>query len=125
MFNFHPFDNLSFPGKKIDPRSNINHIAGLSVLPPLPLLFAAKVGDISAFKRFYLKGMDMQKADFDGRTALHIAAAEGHFELVKYLVETVKVNPQPKDRWNSTPFCDALKSNNLDIIEYLRMFCCL
>ena len=64
----------------------------------------------------------MEKADYDGRTALHLAAAEGHFDLVKYLVERVKVNPRPKDRWNSIPYNDAIRSNNIEVIEYLRKF---
>ena len=119
VFNFHDFDNLNYSEKKIDPRRSMHQIAGLSICS---LLFAAKAGDLSTFKKFRLKGVDMQKADYDGRTALHLAAAEGHFDLVKYLVERVKVNPRPKDRWNSTPYNDAIRSNNIEVIEYLRKY---
>jgi glutaminase len=121
-FNFHHFDNLNYSEKKMDPRSFMNRIAGLSMSPPLLLLFAAKSGDISAFKRLHAKGIDMQKADLDGRTSLHIAAAEGHMELVQYLIEIVKVNPQPKDRWDSTPYEYSFRSSNIEMIEYLRKF---
>ena len=31
--------------------------------------------------------VDMGIADYDGRTALHLAAAEGHLDVVKFLVE--------------------------------------
>jgi glutaminase len=117
MFNFHDFDNLNYSEKKIDPRRNKHDIASFHITT---LLFAAKAGDISAFKRLHLQGVDMEKADYDGRTALHLAAAEGHFELVKYLVEVVKVNPLPMDRWNSTPHNDAKRSNNIEVFEYLK-----
>lgn len=44
------------------------------------------------------EGVDMQTTDYDGRTALHLAAAEGHPEVVQFLLEKCKVTPLPKDR---------------------------
>uniref|UniRef100_A0A8C0YYE1 glutaminase n=1 Tax=Canis lupus familiaris TaxID=9615 RepID=A0A8C0YYE1_CANLF len=41
------------------------------------LLFAAYTGDVSALRRFALSAMDMEQRDYDSRTALHVAAAEG------------------------------------------------
>lgn len=34
--------------------------------------------------------MDMEQKDDDSRTALHVAAAEGHIEVVKFLMEARK-----------------------------------
>ncbi|MGH0156062.1 UNVERIFIED_CONTAM: hypothetical protein FKN15_046254 [Acipenser sinensis] len=62
------------------------------------LLFAAYTGDVSALRRFALSSMDMEQRDYDSRTALHVAAAEGHSEVVRFLLEACKVNPIPKDR---------------------------
>ena len=48
--------------------------------------------------RHYLQGVDMTISDYDGRTALHLAAAEGQEAAVKFLLETCQVPPNPKDR---------------------------
>ena len=40
----------------------------------------------------------MNLGDYDGRTALHLAAAEGHVRCVKFLLDTCGVKHDPKDR---------------------------
>ena len=42
---------------------------------------------------------DMSISDFDGRTPLHLAAAEGHFECVKFLLQSCEVPSEPTDRY--------------------------
>ncbi len=62
-------------------------------------------------ERLLKNGTDVNSADYDFRTALHIAAAEGHGEVVKLLIE-FKANVNAADRWGSTPLQVRLDENN-------------
>ncbi|XP_053173388.1 glutaminase kidney isoform, mitochondrial-like isoform X2 [Scomber japonicus] len=103
-FNFHNYDNLRHFTRKHDPRRRSDEDPNKSVVN---LMFAAYSGDVSALRRFALSGLNMEQTDYDSRTALHIAAAEGHVEAVIFLTEVCKLNPHMKDRWGNTPLDDA------------------
>lgn len=49
--------------------------------------------------RLLLAGAEADACDYDQRTALHIAAAEGNLPAVKVLVEGGGANVCVKDRW--------------------------
>uniref|UniRef100_A0A667XYQ3 glutaminase n=1 Tax=Myripristis murdjan TaxID=586833 RepID=A0A667XYQ3_9TELE len=48
--------------------------------------------------RYFLSGVDVNAVDYDGRSALHVAAAEGHTEVIRFLLENAGGNPALKDR---------------------------
>ncbi|KIH64221.1 ankyrin repeat protein [Ancylostoma duodenale] len=122
-FNFHNYDSLLHAdSKKHDPRRRIGNRDTELVVS---LLFAAKNGDFEVVRRMYLQGTNLEMADYDGRTALHVAAAEGHMHLVKFFVNVAKVNHQPRDRihvpsrWGRTPLDDARAFHHEDCIRFL------
>jgi ankyrin repeat protein len=41
----------------------------------------------------------MASCDYDGRTALHLAAAEGQLDALEFLLRTCAVPPEPVDRY--------------------------
>uniref|UniRef100_A0A6Q2XFV2 glutaminase n=1 Tax=Esox lucius TaxID=8010 RepID=A0A6Q2XFV2_ESOLU len=117
LCNFHNYDNLRHFVKKLDPRREGGDQRVKSVIN---LLFAAYTGDVSALRRFALSSMDMEQRDYDSRTALHVAAAEGHIEVVKFLLEACRVNPVPKDRWGNTPMDEAVHFGHHDVVTMLQ-----
>ncbi|XP_042185865.1 glutaminase kidney isoform, mitochondrial-like [Oncorhynchus tshawytscha] len=118
-FNFHNYDNLRHFVKKQDPRRQDGDDRNKSVVN---LMFAAYSGDVSALRRFALSSMDMELKDYDSRTALHVAAAEGHVEVVRFLTDTCKVNPFVKDRWSSIPLDDALQFGHGAVVKVLQEY---
>jgi len=117
VFNFHNYDDLNHTERKMDPRKSKVDTETNSVVN---LLFGSSTGDVTAIRRFALSGMDMTASDYDGRTALHLAAAEGHLHVIRMLIEQCHVPPQPKDRWNFTPLDDARRFSRAECVVYLE-----
>ncbi|XP_032377262.1 glutaminase liver isoform, mitochondrial [Etheostoma spectabile] len=118
-FNFHNYDNLRHFTKKHDPRNRSDEDSNKSVVN---LMFAAYSGDLAALRRFALSAVNMEQRDYDSRTALHIAASEGHLEAVIFLTEVCKVNPHMKDRWGNTPLDDAMQFGHDVIVSALQEY---
>ncbi|KAM4563090.1 glutaminase kidney isoform, mitochondrial isoform 5-T5 [Odontesthes bonariensis] len=118
-FNFHNYDNLRHFTKKHDPRRGSDDDPNKSVVN---LMFAAYSGDVTALRRFALSAVDMEQRDYDSRTALHVAAAEGHEDAVTFLTEICKVNPYIKDRWGNTPLDDAMQFGHDVVVSVLHKY---
>ncbi|XP_049780661.1 glutaminase liver isoform, mitochondrial-like isoform X2 [Schistocerca cancellata] len=116
-FNFHRYDNLKHATNKKDPRRHKYETKGLSIVN---LLFSAASGDVTAMRRHRLSGMDMTLSDYDGRTALHLACAEGHLDCVVFLLEHCGVPHDPKDRWGNLPIDEAETFGHAEIVQYLK-----
>ena len=70
-------------------------------------------------RRLLASGVSLDSADYDHRAPLHLAAAEGHLEVVEYLINQ-GVDPNPRDRWGGTPLSDAIRHDRDQVCEFLR-----
>uniref|UniRef100_A0A7S4H8T1 Cyclic nucleotide-binding domain-containing protein n=1 Tax=Guillardia theta TaxID=55529 RepID=A0A7S4H8T1_GUITH len=94
---------LNFPGKE----------AGVLLCSHA---FHGKLADI---ERLISNGINVNESNYDLRTALHLAACEGHEDVVKYLLsKSADVNC--RDRLGRTPLCDALVHCHTNIQDMLR-----
>ena len=86
-----------------------------------PLCAAAFSGDIEAIDKIIADGGDVNRDRFphDGRSALHAAAAGGHLEAVKYLVQKCGAELLP-DRFGAIPIHDAVHHSHDAIREFLQ-----
>lgn len=115
-YNFHNYDSLNFETQnKKDPRRRKYETKTNKVMS---LIFAASDGDLDEIRRLNSIGLDLNEPDYDGRTALHLAAAENQVEVVKYLLKN-GVKRDPEDRWGATPIEDARRGNYQELINLL------
>ena len=116
-YNFHVYDPLvggEQAGKR-DPRLGRHNAVEGSVR----LLWSASQGDIDDVRAALAAGVDVNASDYDGRTALHLAAAEGRHDVVRYLLEH-GARPGAVDRWGGTPLSDAERGGHAEVEAAIR-----
>ncbi len=113
-YSFHNFDIVTgAEGEKTDPTRRKASIRNARVVD---LCWAAAKGDTKEIQRLVASGAAINGADYDGRTALHIAASEGQAVSVQYILQNGG-RRDVKDRWGNTPLDDARRSGHLGIAD--------
>jgi len=79
---------------------------------------AAVTGNLSKLESIESEGVDLNLANTDGRTALHLAASEGLEKTVEWLLNR-GVNPSAVDRNGSTPLMEAQRARHSEVIKLL------
>lgn len=119
-YKLHIYDGLVENSSKKDPRNRSMQAMSAYLME---LMFAASYGALDDVIKLNARGMDLCAADYDKRTALHLAASEGHLDIVQYLVDYYKTRTaslSPVDRWGGTPLQDAVKGKHIPVMELLK-----
>ncbi|CAM8971418.1 unnamed protein product [Rhodiola kirilowii] len=80
----------------------------------------ASIGDRVGLNLMLRKGTPPDVQDYDRRTALHLAASEGHASIVELLLH-YGADVNLKDRWQRTPLTDARLYGHRDICRILEV----
>ncbi|TNV87787.1 hypothetical protein FGO68_gene11594 [Halteria grandinella] len=84
----------------------------------LRVFYSAFYGSLDNLLILEQQGVSIQPQDPEGRTPLHVAATEGYFDIVKYLVQR-GVDIFHKDKRGNDAYLDAQRMGNDEIAEYL------
>jgi ankyrin repeat protein len=71
------------------------------------LVRAGVSGDFEEVRRMLRKGVDVNQANYDGRTVLHMAAVEGNYRVVELLLNE-GADKNAHDRWGNTALQDSI-----------------
>jgi len=96
-----------------NPDPNLRDSRGMTVLH-----VAAAIGRVGAVGRLLELGADPSAVDDYGFTALHWAAQNGHLEMIRHLVDNVKVE-RMADRLSRTPAALAKSRGHTTVSDYL------
>lgn len=94
--DYHIFNNLT---KEKCPNNNLEKLDKDTILTIF--ITAASNNDIEKIEKI-VKYVDINQGDYDKRTALHLACANGEINMVKKLLELGAI-VNVKDRWGNTP----------------------
>lgn len=77
-------------------------------------------GDVDRISLLLSAGCPVNAGNFDGRTALHIAACNGD-RTITTLLRQYGADSHAKDRWGNTPLSEAAKYNHYDLVNILSL----
>ena len=78
-----------------------------------------RAGSLETLQLAVSCGAQINAADYDRRTPLHLAASEGNARIVEYLLDSGG-DMHAKDRWGGTPLVDAVREGHSTVAQLLR-----
>jgi hypothetical protein len=108
MARFYNFDNNT----KFSTHDPVEH---------LKLIHFAAAGNLNLIRELLTENsnINVSDSDYDGRTALHLAAQEGHYHVAEFLIKS-GANVFATDRWNNSSLQCATQNKRNDIAMLLR-----
>ena len=79
----------------------------------------ARAGKVEALGQMASNGVQINAADYDKRTALHLAASEGNKPVVEFLLDS-GAHVNAADRWGGTPLRDAIREGHDTVARILK-----
>ena len=78
-----------------------------------------ELNDLKEAMKDAKKDFNVNLVDFGGNTALHLASANGFIDVVKYLVNELHCDIDPKNKSLSTPLSWAAFNGQKNVVEFL------
>jgi|GEM_PF-18224 len=101
-------DVLVSAGARVKPKEVVNLICQ-----------SAAGGALKHLQRLVKAGGDISIGDYDGRTPLHLAAANNHIDVARYLIEQ-SADIQAEDVFGGKPIDDAIRNGFLEMKTILE-----
>jgi glutaminase len=118
------FDQLVFRNEDIAVNqrtpARVEESAETRALRWFELCFACSAGDAEKVSDLLRMGVDINMVDYDHRTALHIAASDGHLGICKLLMD-YGADPMMKDRWGHSPADEAQAKSHTDTAKFFTL----
>jgi glutaminase len=121
-FTFHYYDQMN--GIVSSTSRKINPLEGAKVDSSIgqfcSLCYCTMRGDLQGVASILNSGcVDINQADYDQRTALHIAASEGLLHVCKFLLAS-GADLDAVDSWGNRPVDDAVREGHHALADHLR-----
>jgi glutaminase len=83
------------------------------------LLQCAESADLAGLRSYANSGHDLDFADYDKRTAAHLAAMNGHVCILSYLDDR-GAQLDVQDAWGQRPIDEAKKHKHQDVLQFFQ-----